>query len=122
LIDRHGLWNNEMITYRVLERGYGEIVTERLSVNHMPLYFLMEKAWTDVFGTSEASMRVIAAVFGWLGVWAVGRLARRLGGLRLAVPVVFAAALHQWWLENSLEARMYSILAWAAVESTDAWF
>ncbi len=122
LIGRHGLWNNEFITLRVLDATYAEITPERLSVNHMPLYFLMEKAWTDAFGRSEASLRAIGAIFGWLAVWAVGRLGRRIGGYRLAVPVVASAAIHQLWLASSLDARMYSILVWAAAESTDAWF
>lgn len=122
LIDRHGLWNNELITFRVLTRGYGEIIAERLSVNHMPFYFVIEKAWTELFGTSEASMRAIAAFFGWMAVWATGRLARRIGGLPFAIPIVFAAAIHQLWLSSSMEARMYSMVTWAAVESTDAWF
>lgn len=122
LIEAHGLWNNEFITLRVLDKGYLELIEERLGVNHMPLYFVMEKAWTDAFGTSEASLRAIGAIFGWLAVWAMGRLARRIGGLRLAVPVVFAAAIHQMWLTLSLDARMYAVLIWAAAEGTDAWF
>jgi hypothetical protein len=122
LIDRHGLWNNELITFVALKLPYWELVNERLSVNHMPLYFLLEKAWTSVFGLSEISMRTIGAIFGWLAVWATGRLARRIGGLKLGVPVVFAGAIHPLWLETSLEARMYSMVAWAAAESFDAYF
>lgn len=121
-IEAHGLWNNEFITLRVIKQDYWDLIQERLSVNHMPFYFIMEKAWTDVFGTSEASLRAISAIFGWLAVWAVGRLARRIAGLRFAVPVVFGAAIHQLWLNTSLDARMYSMLVWAAAEATDAWF
>lgn len=122
LIDRHGLWNNELITVGVLNLPYGQIVSERLAVNHMPLYFLMEKAVSEAFGNSESALRAIGAFFGWMAVWAAGRLGRRLGGLRLGVPVVFAGAIHQYWLATSLEARMYSIVMWAAAESTDAYF
>ena len=121
LIERHGLWNNEFITYGVLKLSYGEIISERLSVNHMPLYFLMEKAWTDVFGLGEWSMRAIGAFFGWMAVWATARLARRIGGLRLGIPVLFGAAIHKIWMEAALEARMYSILTWTAAESRDAY-
>jgi hypothetical protein len=122
LIDRHGLWNNELITFNVLHLPYWDLLHERLGFNHMPLYFLMEKAWTDVFGTSEASMRSVGAFFGWMAVWATGRLARRIGGLGLGVLVVFAASIQQLWLSTSLEARMYSMVTWAAAESTDAYF
>lgn len=66
-------------------------------------------------------MRAIAAFFGWLAVWATGRLGRRLGGIRLGVLVVFAAAIHQVWMQASLEARMYSMLTWLAAESTVAY-
>lgn len=121
LIERHGLWNNELITWGVIKLPtYGDLIRERLAMNHMPLYFIAEKAFCSFFGTGEWAMRAIGVLFGWMAVWATGRLARRIGGLRLAVPVVFAAAMHQIWMNCSIEARMYSILMWSAAEATDA--
>ncbi len=122
MIDRHGLQGDEFITLGVMENSYSELMNERFSQSHVPLYFLLQKIWTTVFGFSEAALRSLGVVFGWLAVWSTGRLARRLGGLRLGVPVIFAVTLHQGWLSSSLEARMYSMLIWATAESTDAWF
>lgn len=121
LIDHHGLWNNELITFGVLKLNAAEIIRERIARNHMPLFFLLLKGWTSVFGTEEWALRAPAAFFGVMGVWAVGRLANRVAGPRVALLTAASAAMHQVWISTSLDARMYSMVVWIAAESTDAY-
>ncbi len=121
LIDRHGLWNNELITVGVLKLDPAEIIRERIAQNHMPLFFVMLKGWTSIFGTEEWALRAPSALFGAMAVWAVGRLADRVAGPRVALLTAASAALHQIWLSTSLDARMYSMVVWVAAESTDAY-
>lgn len=121
LLDRHGLWNDELRTATVLRLPLGEMVRERLSSNHMPLYFVLAKGAREALGESEAALRALSALFGVLAVWATMRLGRRIGGARLAIALGASAAIHEIWLSHALEARMYSILMWASAESFDAY-
>ena len=57
LLDHHSLRNKEFITLRVIEQGYTELVSERLSRSHLPGYFAALKAWTQVAGTSDVALR-----------------------------------------------------------------
>lgn len=80
----------------------------------------MGRGFWNLGGLDACDCRVLR-LDGRLGDWATGRLGRKLGGIRLGVLVVFAAAIHQLWVQASLEARMYSMLTWLAAESTVAY-
>ena len=106
----HSLWNNEFITLKVLTLDYRDIVVERLHRNHMPLYFLVLKAWTSVAGDGEIALHLPSAVFSLLGIVFVWRLGVHLFGPRMGLFVLAMAGLCQAPLELSNDARMYSWL------------
>jgi len=64
-------------------------------VDHPPLSVWLLRAWSDLFSTSEASVRSLSAVISVLSVLCICRLTSRLGGSPAAVLIaglVFAAS------------------------------
>ncbi|HUT23400.1 MAG TPA: glycosyltransferase family 39 protein, partial [Sumerlaeia bacterium] len=115
-LTRKGLWNNEFITLGVLGLSWRDVIVERLRMNHMPGYFLMLKAWTLVFGTSEAALRLPSALFSLGTVAVTWDLARRAWGGRAAMRAACLAAAGQNLLSLSADARMYSsVLFWCVL-------
>jgi 4-amino-4-deoxy-L-arabinose transferase-like glycosyltransferase len=90
-------------------------------MNHMPGYFLMLKAWTAVFGTSEAALRLPSALFSLGSVAVTWRLVRRAWGGRAAMRAAWIAAAGQNLLSLSADARMYSSVLFWCVLSMDAY-
>ena len=105
-------WHDEAVTVgRVLHPGLGATLREIPSSEATPpLYYVLAWLWTKVFGTSEAGIRSLSALFGTATVpvaYAIGaRLASRRAGL-LAALAVAVSPLLVWY---SQEARAYALL------------
>lgn len=110
VINNHGLQSTDFITWTTIQSPMGELIRERLEHNHMPLYFMGIKLWTGVAGDSETALRLPSIFLSVLGVFALWWMARPFFG---PGPALFAAALgafHQFWLHQSMEARVYAPL------------
>jgi len=81
-----------------------------LSDNHPPLYYLILKAWTFIFGFSEVSLRLPSVIFGILTILFVYKIAKKFTKINPIIPTILLATspLHIYY---SQEARMYSLAA-----------
>ncbi|MBM6698828.1 glycosyltransferase family 39 protein [Bifidobacterium pullorum subsp. saeculare] len=87
---------------------------------HPPLYYLLLRGWTAVFGFSEPAMRAMGAALCELTVVATARLVTMLAGTRrmaLALPFLVLGPLT---LRYGYELRMYALTALLAVLGTIA--
>lgn len=113
-LDYRGLWTDEFHTLRPIQLPLKAMLLERLGAGHLPSYFILEKLWAHVAGTSDWALRFPSALAGALLVPAGVLLARPF----LRKPVVFALAgfiaLNGMAVWSSQEARMYSMLSVAA--------
>ena len=79
--------------------------------HHPPLYYLIAKFWTDMFGSSVWTIRFLSALFSLLAVFAVAWLAWELFAswpkVILAATFFSLSPLH---LVYAQEARQYSLL------------
>jgi uncharacterized membrane protein len=87
---------------------------------HPPLYYLISRFWTSVFGASASGQRSLAAVFGVLALPCVYLLCLELfGSLEIALVALLLVALSPLWVLYAQEAREYSL--WSGVIALDAW-
>jgi 4-amino-4-deoxy-L-arabinose transferase-like glycosyltransferase len=91
-------------------QGFAALVQATAGDVHPPLYALLLRAWTAVFGTGEAAVRSLSAVFGVAAVAAVAPLAASLwrdarAGL-LAALLLAGSPYHVYY---SQEARSYAL-------------
>ncbi len=81
MLDWHGYWSDEFHTIRAVELGVPELIRQRASSGHPPLFFLLEKGWVAALGTSEAGTRSLPMLCGLgsllLTYWIVRREAGR---------------------------------------------
>lgn len=110
-LTRQGLWNNEFITVFVIKNDWATLFIERISNNHMPLYFFLAKLSTLLLGLSEASMRLPSAIIGSIFIISVAFFSQQLFGGKKALLATFAASFHEVFLETSLDARPYIFLS-----------
>ena len=95
-----------------------ELIERTAADVHPPLYYLLLKAWTLVFGDSPAAMRSLSALFSVLTILAVYQTVRqanpqatvyarpRLTGAALFIAALVAFSVFQ--IRYGWEARMYA--------------
>lgn len=110
LLNEDSLRNNELITINTIKLDYVEAWFQRLKRNHMPLYFVLLKFWTEIFGTSQFALRLPSAIFGLCGVVTVWMLAKEYFKPLPAIAVLVLVGLNQTVLHVSTEIRPYSLL------------
>jgi mannosyltransferase len=113
------LWVDEGFTAWAVAQGYGDLWSVVPTFDqHPPLFHLLLKLWTEVFGDSEAALRGLPALAGVATVPLVWLAGRSLGGERdgarvgLTAAALFAVAPVQ--LQYAQEARAYALLTLAA--------
>ncbi|QPV63700.1 glycosyltransferase family 39 protein [Halosimplex litoreum] len=113
------LWMDEVysITYAT-ERSTLAILTELpLEDPHPPLYYLLLRGWTAVFGASTVATRALSVVFGVAAVGLLFALGRRLYDRETATVAAAMLALSGMHLYFSQDTRMYSLYTALAVAS-----
>lgn len=113
------LWMDEVysITYAT-ERSTLAILTELpLEDPHPPLYYLLLRGWTAVFGTSTVATRSLSVVFGVAAVGLLFALGRRLYDRETATIASAMLALSGMHLYFSQDTRMYSLYTALSVAS-----
>lgn len=113
LLSLQSLSNNEFITLGVLDLDYPELIAERMRQNHMPLYFILLKGWTDLTGRSEAMLRLPSAVCAFASILVVWRLGVDWFGRRLGLLTLALCGLNMIQVHMGHNARMYSMLVLA---------
>ena len=107
----HSLWFDEAISVhwarqtvpRILEVGFS-LVEDRLP----PLYYLLLKGWTGIFGFGEAAVRSLSVLLGVLLVPISAAIASLLFGRRTALITAGLVALNPFLIWYAQEARMYA--------------
>lgn len=106
------LWLDEATTALVSKMTIVDMFTKFLPADfHPPLYYLILKFWTFVFGYSEISLRMPSVFFGLGIVFLVYKITKLLFGGNSAKIAAFLSATSGLLIYYSQEARMYSMAA-----------
>jgi uncharacterized membrane protein len=88
---------------------------------HPPLYYLLLKAWTNIFGYSEVVLRMPSVIFGAATVYFVYKIGTFLLNKQAGLVAALFLALNPLHIYYSQEARMYA-LATLAVTAASYFF
>jgi mannosyltransferase len=118
-IDSQSFWYDEAVSAQLTESSYEEIARGESKDNgNPPLYTLCAKAWSEVFGRSEAGFRSFSLLCGLLAVLFVALLGRQLFGPRVGLLAAVLMAVSPLQIEHSHEARTYALVQLLAVANT----
>lgn len=119
IVINQSLWLDEAIgAYAVKNFTYKSLLTEFMKYDfHPPLYYLILKFWTSIFGYSEVSLRFPSIIFGIGTIWITYLIARivnvKKGNLFPILTALFLT-ISQFHIYYSHEARMYGMAAFLA--------
>ena len=113
-LDTAALWLDETFTARWVALPWGEMLRAVLADNHLPLYFVVVKAWTWILSDSPWALRLLSVLFSWAMVPLVAATAATLSGRSAARWAAWLTAISPYLLQHGQEARMYALLGFLA--------
>ncbi len=111
LIGAQSLWADEMSSLVTAVKPVPQLLYDISNEIHPPLYHLTLKVWIALFGTSEAGIRSLSAVFGLALVLLTYLLGVRLLGRKAGLLAALLSAVAPFQVYYSQETRMYMPLA-----------
>lgn len=121
-LEYRGLWTDEFHTLQPILMPVGDLIRERLGAGHLPTYFLLMKGWVALAGISDWTLRFPSVVFGALLIPAAASLGRQFLSWRDVRLLMLVACVNGMAVWSSQEARMYSMLAFAATMAHACYF
>jgi mannosyltransferase len=106
----HSLWFDEVMSTFWASKPVEVIWGIGLSLTqdkHPPMYYLLLRGWTLLFGRDDFAVRSLGALIGALAVLPAYGIGRRLGGRRAAMLAALLLALNPFLVWYSQEARMF---------------
>src|SRR3990167_991541 len=113
VVINQSLWLDEAIGALVVKnQGFWQILTEfPKHDNHPPLYYLVLKAWSEIFGYTEVALRSLSVLFGVTSVYFVFKISKLFGAKQLPYLAALLLATSPLHIYYSKEARMYAMAA-----------
>src|SRR5947209_16693495 len=103
---------DELQTVRLLRMHFGSMLAGiARDESTPPLYYVLAWAWSKAFGTGEAGLRALSALFGTAMVPLVYVTAKRLASRRAALVAALLISVSPWLVWYSQEARTYALVA-----------
>ena len=102
------VWTDEAFTIELLRENFGGIILGTAADVHPPLYYLIAKCFTLVFGSSLMTLKIISILpmmlcMTWGAFWI-----KRLFGFRAALLFNILLAVIPCTMEYAVQLRMYS--------------
>lgn len=111
-------WYDEAITVHLVRRSFDGMLGEIPgSESTPPLYYILAHGWASLFGTGEAALRSLSAVFGTATVPAAYAAARGFVSPRSSLITTAFVAVSPLLVWYSQEARAYALLVLLATLS-----
>jgi 4-amino-4-deoxy-L-arabinose transferase-like glycosyltransferase len=111
-------WLDEAFTVDLVKRPLGDMLaTIPTTESTPPLYYVLAWLWAKLFGTGEAALRSLSALFGTLTVPVVWRAGRELFTPRVGLVAAALTAFNPYFVWYSQEARAYALLVLVAALS-----
>ena len=108
------LWFDETWTAQQIRLAWGDLIRVVLfdeGANHLPLYFLLAKVWSTIWGFSPIALRLFSVVLSMVTVVLIAGIARTIADEKSARWAVWLAAISPYLLHHAQEARMYPLMS-----------
>lgn len=115
-LDRRDLWIDEAFSLWMVRLEWPELLSTVATLDHHPpLYYVLLGLWTRGVGETEIALRLLSGWFGVATIPVFYQLGTRVLGRRGALVATAILAAAPFHVEYAQEARMYALLALAAV-------
>lgn len=112
------VWFDEAYSIIIAKQPIAELLRLTALDTHPPLYYILLKAWAELFGYGELALRSFSALAAGGAVIFAGLLVRRLFGARSALITLPFIVLAPFLLRYGFEIRMYALASLICTAAT----
>ncbi len=117
-ITASSIWHDEGYTLWLIRYNPLQIIARTARDVHPPLYYLLAKGWTLIFGRSELGIRSLSAVFSIGIIYFAYKIVEKLFNDRTAFWASMLVALSPFMIRFAQESRMYGMVAFLTTLGT----
>lgn len=114
------VWFDEGYSILLAKQSWGELLSLTAVDAHPPFYYLLLKAWGDLFGFTEFALRSLSALLMGGAVFVGFAVLRRLFSTKVALYALPFMVFAPFLLRYGYEVRMYALATLIAVSATYA--
>jgi 4-amino-4-deoxy-L-arabinose transferase-like glycosyltransferase len=104
------VWFDEAYSGYIARQRLTDIVTITAQDMHPPLYYVLLKAWSQVFGCTDYAMRSLSILFGVVTIVFVYHLVKRTSGIWAGTLCALAISIMPLFVHYGQEMRMYTMM------------
>lgn len=105
------IWFDESFSSYLMHFDWAGITHYTALDVHPPFYYYCLKLWTNLFGNTPVTIRLLSVVLGVIAIILAFRLAGRLFGRQIASLAAILLAISPLFVRYGIEARMYMLVA-----------
>lgn len=119
VINTQSFWYDEASTATIIQNSYWDLWLGSVKESgNPPLYLILAKAWSELFGSSEIGLRSLSVFLGVCAIPALGLLGRKLLSQEAGLLASGLLTASSWTVALSDEARTYTLLMLLSVVCT----
>ena len=119
VINSQSLWYDEAHTASMIRNSYRDLWLGNVKGHtNPPLYWILAKAWSELFSSSEMGLRSLSVFLGVCSIPALGVLGRKLLSQEAGLIASGLLAVSPWAVALSNEARNYALVMFLSVICT----
>lgn len=115
---RQSVWFDEAYSILLAKQPIGELIRLTAADTHPPMYYLLLKAWGEMFGWTDLAMRSLSLLAYGGSIIFAGLLMRRLFSDRVALISVIFLVFAPLLARYGFEIRMYALGSLIGVAAT----
>lgn len=117
-IGRFSIWHDESYSATLIESNYSGIIERTGKDVHPPLYYILLKTWSLIFGDSILALRLFSSVVMLGAIVLTWQLIRKLYGPEKAKFALLIMSMGPFLVRYGQEMRMYGLVALLAIIAT----
>jgi len=104
------LWLDEIHTIIRISRPFSVMLGDIEQTPFPPLYYIMLKLWTELFGTGAIALRLPSAIFSSLTILFIFKLSEEMYSKRVAFFSAILLSVSPYSINYAQDSKMYSLL------------
>ena len=120
-LTKSSVWHDEGYTATLIQKNYGAVIRDTGLDVHPPLYYLILKAWSQIFGSTVFALRFFSVVCMFGAVVVTWRIFRKIFDPKNALYALSFMAIGPFLVRYGQEMRMYGLAALITAISTWLW-
>ena len=101
---------NEAYSAYLVRGDFSQVIGESINSLNPPIFYIVLKMWSSIFGTSEVAMRFMSIFFGLVSIVVLYQLLKKWFNVKIAISGTFFVAISPMFIRYAQEIGSYTMM------------